>query len=111
MQQGYHTAPHGARRTDEFPAIVTYEYDEKVIEYYDQPSKIEMRYISKGGRPVAFWHTPDFFVLRMDGAGWEEWKPEEKLIEQAESMPGRYQRDENGCWRCPPVKATRLDTA
>ncbi len=89
-------------RTDEFPAIVTYEHDEKVIEYYDQPSKIEMRYISKGGRPVAFWHTPDFFVLRMDGAGWEEWKPEEKLIEQAKSMPGRYQRDENGHWRCPP---------
>ncbi|MFL5627229.1 MAG: hypothetical protein ACJ788_16740, partial [Ktedonobacteraceae bacterium] len=58
-------------RTEEFPAIVTYEHDEKVIEYYDQPSKIEMRYSSKSGRPVAFWHAPDFFVLRVDGAGWE----------------------------------------
>jgi putative transposase len=89
-------------RTDEFPAIVTYEHEEEVIEYYDQPSKIEMRYTSKGGRPVAIWHTPDFFVLRVDGAGWEEWKPEERLIELAESMPGRYQRDEKGRWRCPP---------
>ena len=89
-------------RTPEFPAIVIHEHDEKVIEYYDQPSKIEMRYTSKSGRPLAFWHTPDFFVLRDDSARWEEWKPEGKLIELAESMPGRYQRDENGSWRCPP---------
>jgi putative transposase len=89
-------------RTPEFPAVVTYENDDEVIEYYDQPSKIEMRYIAKIGRPVLFWHTPDFFVLRVDGAGWEEWKPEEKLIELAESMPNRYQRDEKGRWRCPP---------
>jgi transposase InsO family protein len=89
-------------RTPEFPAVVTYENDDEVVEYYDQPSKIEMRYIAKIGRPVLFWHTPDFFVLRVDGAGWEEWKPEEKLIELAESMPNRYQRDEQGRWRCPP---------
>ncbi len=89
-------------RTPEFPAIVTYEYNEKVREFFDQPSKIEMRYVAKSGRPVAFWHTPDFFVLYDDGAVWEEWKPEEKLIELAESMPNRYQRDEQGHWRCTP---------
>ena len=89
-------------RTPEFLAVVSYEHDDKVLEYYDQPSKIEMRYVAKSGRPVAFWHTPDFFVLYGDGAGWEEWKPEEKLIELAESMPNRYQRDEQGHWRCPP---------
>jgi putative transposase len=89
-------------RTPEFAAIVTYENNEKVREYYDQPSKIEMRYIAKSGRPVAFWHTPDFFVLYSDGAVWEEWKPEEKLIELTESMPNRYQRDEQGHWRCSP---------
>src|SRR5258708_3019817 len=89
-------------RSPEFAAIVSYEYDDKVLEYYDQPSKIEMRYVAKSGRPVVFWHTPDFFVLRVDGAAWEEWKPEEKLIELAESMPNRYQRDEQGHWRCPP---------
>ena len=89
-------------RTEEFVAVVTYEHDDEVLEYYDQPSKIEMRYIAKSDRPVVFWHTPDFFVLRVDGAGWEEWKPQEKLVELAESMPNRYQRDEKGCWRCPP---------
>jgi len=89
-------------RTEEFVAVVTYEHDDEVLEYYDQPSKIEMRYIAKSDRPVVFWHTPDFFVLRVDGAGWEEWKPQEKLVELAESMPNRYQRNEQGHWRCPP---------
>src|SRR5260370_41027861 len=67
-------------RTEEFLAVVSYEHDEAVLEYYDQPSKIEMRYMSGGDspRPVVFWHTPDFFVLRVDGVGWEEWKPEAK---------------------------------
>jgi len=89
-------------RTEEFLAVVSYEHDDEVLEFYDQPSKIEMRYAAKSGRPVVFWHTPDFFVLRVDGAGWEEWKPQEKLVELAESMPNRYQRDEQGRWHCPP---------
>jgi transposase InsO family protein len=89
-------------RTEEFAAITTHEYNDSVLEYYDQPSKIEMRYVSKSGRPVVFWNTPDFFVLRTDRAGWEEWKPEEKLVELAETMPNRYQRDAQGQWRCPP---------
>src|SRR5260370_39360040 len=46
-------------RTEEFPAAVSYEHDNEVIEYYDQPSKIEMRYISKRDRPVMFCNTPD----------------------------------------------------
>ena len=89
-------------RTEEFPAAVSYEHDNEVIEYYDQPSKIEMRYISKSGRSMMFWNTPDFFVLCIDGAGWEEWKPLNRLVELAESMPNRYQQDEQGNWRCPP---------
>ncbi len=91
-------------RTEEFPAIVSYEHDKIVLEFYDQPSKIEMRYMSGGERPrpLAFWHTPDFFILREDGAGWEEWKPQEKLFDLAKSMPNRYQRSEQGKWRCPP---------
>src|SRR5215813_15664581 len=56
-------------RTEEFPAIVSYEHDKKVLEYYDQPSKIEMRYVARNDRPVVFWHTPDFFVLDVEKAG------------------------------------------
>ena len=89
-------------RTEEFPAIVSYEHDSRVLEYYDQPSKIEMRYVARNDRPVVFWHTPDFFVLCVEEAGWQEWKPQEKLVELAKSMPSRYQQDEQGKWRCPP---------
>lgn len=92
-------------RTEEFSAITTHEYDETVLEYFDQPSKIEMRYLAKSGRPVVVWNTPDFFVLRTDRAGWQEWKPEEKLVELSQIMPNRYSRDEQGRWRCPPGEA------
>jgi putative transposase len=47
-------------------------------------------------------HTPDFFVLRWDAAGWEECKPENKLSELAEEMPNRYVRTHTNDWDCPP---------
>jgi hypothetical protein len=36
-----------------------------------------------GRKQVLASHTSDFFVLRTDSAGWEEWKPEERLLELA----------------------------
>jgi putative transposase len=92
-------------RTEEFSAVITHEYDETILEYYDQPSKIELRYLAQSGRSIVIWNTPDFFVLRPDRAGWQEWKPEEKLVELAQTMPNRYCRDEQGQWRCPPGEA------
>jgi putative transposase len=47
-------------------------------------------------------HTPDYFVIRTDALGWEEWKTEEDLIQLAEKMPHRYVHDEEGTWSCPP---------
>ncbi len=81
------------------------EYDPETLEYYDQPEAIELVYNSKKGRRVRVKHTPDFFVLRKDGVGWEEWKMEEALLELAEQQPHRYKKDETGQWRCPPGEA------
>lgn len=98
-------------RTVEKPGLrVFYEYAEMttasdespVLEYYDQPEKIALKYRSKKGRAVTAWHTPDFFVIREDGAGWEEWKTEKELEKLSEKQPHRYCRDEQGQWRCPP---------
>jgi putative transposase len=91
-------------RTVELPAIYTMEHNDDVLEYYDQPSKLDLSY-HKNGRPVSFLYTPDFFVLRSESAGWEEWKAEEQLVALAEETPNRYQRDEQGQWRCPPGEA------
>lgn len=78
------------------------EYDDEVLEYYDQPPAIKLEYQAKNGRQVGVLHTPDFFVLRTDRAGWEECKTEAELPTLAERMPQRYVRDEAHGWGCPP---------
>ena len=46
-------------RTVELPAIQTMEHDGDYLEYYDQPSKIELKY-PQNNRAISFLHTPDF---------------------------------------------------
>jgi len=86
-------------------AIYTMEYDSTVLEYYDQPTKLELHYLAKSGRNITVFHTPDFLVLTQEGAFFEEWKHEDRLCELALTQPHRYQRDERGMWRCPPGEA------
>ncbi len=86
----------------ELAALYEYEHDAQTLEFHDQPPPIKLVYESKNGRQVGVWHTPDYFVLRTDAAGWEEWKTEAGLERLEETMPHRYVRDESGHWRCPP---------
>ena len=88
--------------TVELWAIYTMEYDAQVLEYFDQPYTMELHYSGPSGRPTQARHTPDFLVIRRDGASFEEWKPENKLLELMVTHPGRYQRDDQGNWRCSP---------
>ncbi len=78
------------------------EHNPDVIEYYDQPSTIELNYLSKSGKKVRSQHTPDFFTISTNWVGWEEFKFEESLIRESEDKPNRYTRDVEGNWRCPP---------
>jgi putative transposase len=78
------------------------EYNPDVIEYYDRPSTIELNYLSKSGKKVRSQHTPDFFTLSTNWAGWEEFKFEESLIRESEDKPNRYIKDAEGNWSCPP---------
>lgn len=87
---------------NELAFVYEMEYDDQVLEYYDQPSTIKLAYQAKNGRQVGVLHTPDFFVLRADRAGWEECKTEAELPKLAERMPQRYVWDEQTGWRCPP---------
>jgi putative transposase len=88
----------------ELAAIYELEYDSNVLEYYDQPGSITLEYPSAGGRKLVVRHTPDYFVLRSDGAGWEECKTEEDLIRLSGKNPNRYALRE-GIWHCPPGQA------
>ncbi|MBI2569295.1 MAG: TnsA endonuclease N-terminal domain-containing protein [Candidatus Schekmanbacteria bacterium] len=60
----------------ELAGIYEYEYDEDVLEYYDQPPPIKLRYETDKRKQIGVIHTPDFFVIRGQTAGWEEWKPQ-----------------------------------
>lgn len=91
--------------TVELWAIYQMEHDPLVLEFYDQPPKFKIQYISLSGRKIAHYHTPDFFVLRTDSAAWEEWKTEKQLEKLTQKYPSRYQRTESGKWRCPPGEA------
>jgi putative transposase len=86
---------------NELAGIYEKEYDPEILEYYDQPPRIKLVYEAKNGRRVGVWHTPDYFVIRGDGVGWEEWKTEAELLRLAEQMPHRYVWEENA-WHCPP---------
>ncbi|SRR6266508_2792493 len=86
----------------ELAGVYEYEHDQQTLEFYDQPPAIKLVYQARSARHVGVWHTPDYFVIRSDAIGWEEWKTEVELERLAEMMPHRYGRDEVGRWRCPP---------
>jgi putative transposase len=86
--------------TVEFPLIYQMEHDDDVLEYYCQPWPIRLKYAGPSGRRVVAWHTPDYFVLRHDRAGWVEAKSEEDLPLLARKSPNRYRLVENR-WECP----------
>ncbi len=92
-------------RAVELPFVYAAEHDPAVLELWDQSRKdwkMPLRYRSRNGRSVLVHHTPDFFELRQDAAGWVECKPEERLAALAVEQPQRYRVDEHGRWSCPP---------
>ena len=89
----------------ELADVYEMEYDNDVIEYYDQPPTFKLEYCSTNGRRQVVMHTPDYFAIRKETAGWDECKTEEQLEELSERNPNRYCRGEDGEWRCPPGEA------
>ena len=89
----------------ELATVYEMEHDADVIEYYDQPPSFKLEYDSANGRRMGVLHTPDYFALRKETAGWEECKTEEQLEKLSEKNPNRYCRGEDGEWRCPPGEA------
>src|SRR5262249_41424139 len=53
----------------ELAGIYEMEHDSNVLEYYDQPPSICLRYPTAKGRRLVVEHTPDYFVLRQGEAG------------------------------------------
>ncbi|WP_107670688.1 DDE-type integrase/transposase/recombinase [Cyanothece sp. BG0011] len=85
----------------ELAHIYQLEHDEDVLEYYDQPPPIKLNYQGKNGRQLGVVHTPDYFVIRGNSAGWEECKTESELKKLSQKSPNRYVFTD-GKWRSPP---------
>jgi transposase InsO family protein len=66
-------------------------------------------YRSPLGKRCGHYHTPDFLVIAEDGIAFVECKTESELIKLEVANPGRYYRDENGHWRCPPGEAAAAE--
>jgi putative transposase len=89
----------------ELAGIYEMEHDPDVLEYFDQPPTIKLDYASLAGKSMGVLHTPDFFVVRLLEAGWEEWKTEEELGRLNAHNPNRYSAGADGQWHCPPGEA------
>jgi transposase InsO family protein len=89
----------------ELAAVYEMEHDNDVLEYYDQPPSFKLEYAGMNGRRMTVLHTPDYFAIRKNTAGWEECKTEEELGKLSAKNPHRYCRGEDGEWRCPPGEA------
>ncbi len=72
---------------NELAGVYEMEHDPAVLAFYDQPPPIKLHYQAKNGRHIGVLHTPDYFVIRSDAVGWEEWKTEEDLVRLAQQMP------------------------
>lgn len=82
----------------ELPGIEEYETCSDVLEFYDQPYRLTLKFLNKKGREVTVTHIPDFFVIRQQSAGFEEWKPQGKLEKLSLLQPNRYVKKQDGQW-------------
>jgi putative transposase len=87
--------------------IYEMERDNDVLEFYDQPTRIQLQYRARSGRRTTQWHTPDFFVIRQSRAGFEEWKPATALDTLTVAMPERYQRETHQAAGAVPLERTQ----
>ena len=94
----------GESRTVELPAIVRYEHDAHVLEYYAQPVKLDLR-LTDGGlnKPFRLNTTPDFLVLTDSGIAIDEWRTSERMQRLSKKYPGRFEYDGTR-WRWPEVQ-------
>ncbi|MRH42088.1 DDE-type integrase/transposase/recombinase [Aquibacillus halophilus] len=87
----------------EYPYLHMLEYDENVIEFYDQPPSIKLLSTAKSGKNHGYMYTADYFVIEREKAYWVECKTEEKLIKLSQDNPNRYYFDQN--WEYVPLRS------
>jgi putative transposase len=91
-------------RTVEFPAVIQYEHNPLVLEYYSQPCELDLILPGIGRvQPSRVQHIPDFLMIMDDQILIEEWKEEKRLVKLAKKYPGRFVKEDDG-WHYPVVE-------
>ena len=86
----------------EYPFACHCEHDPDVLEFYAQPLRLSLTYVS-GQRRVRVGYVPDFLVIRKAGAELVECKTEQELARLLHERPERWIRDSDGQPTSPPV--------
>jgi transposase InsO family protein len=89
--------------TCELPAIILWEHEQEVYEFYDQCPKISLPYFDRNGVRRGYTTVPDFFVIAENYIGWVECKTESWLHEKIKASNVYAYTDQK--WRCPPGEA------
>jgi transposase InsO family protein len=81
-------------RGPEFSFVVASEYDQDVLEYYDQPETLRVSALSRKGKPISKPYTPDFLMLsKTSPPCLVECKSDEEIAELLDKDPN---------WRLAP---------
>lgn len=86
--------------TVEFAAMLQYECDQEILEYFAQPLQVDHVLTSPSGKTERLLHTPDFLFITAEGFFVEEWREETRLLKLAIRKPDRFIREASG-WRFP----------
>jgi len=94
----------------EFPAAVTKEYSNDVLEYYERPCELKLPLVDESTGEIRNASIkPNFLTIRDDGFTLEEWKSETKLARLAEKYPWFYSKGSDGQWYAPQIEKQLAD--
>ncbi len=88
----------------ELSAMWTCEYDDEVLEFWEQPCEVILRYTLPSGRHGGHRYRPDLCVLRRDGIVMVECKYVNTLQDLVAKQPHLYSIDRNGSYRITPAE-------
>ncbi len=88
----------------ELGAMWTWDYDDDVLEVWDQPYRVKLNYQLPSGRTGGHWYPVTFCVLHRDGPEFVECKYVKELQQLVASQPYLYAIDANGTYRTPPAE-------
>ncbi|MCP8900052.1 Mu transposase C-terminal domain-containing protein [Gilvimarinus xylanilyticus] len=91
-------------RKGEKAFVLLAEYDDMVVEIWDQLEPVTIIKTIKTGRRQRYSYTPDFLLLKNDGPCVVEVKMEEEVLEKIQCNPSDWIKNSDGSYQHLPAK-------